>query len=132
MLGGPPPTPHVPWRATLRPLRMALLGATGAMLAGDWVLGRPPSPIMIAVLVWCGITAIALLLVVPAFVVWPALRAPGYAVAAGWGAVATMVGVVLLEPDTAAAVRKLPQLIEYAFAGAVGGLSYVAAMTFDE
>jgi hypothetical protein len=111
---------------------MALLGGTGAMLAGDWVLGRPPSPIMIAVLVWCGITAIALLLVVPAFVVWPTLRAPSYAVAAGWGAVATTVGVVLLEPDTAAAVRKVPQLIEYALAGAVGGLSYVAAMTFDE
>ena len=111
---------------------MALIGASVAMLAGDWLLGHPPSPIMIATFVWFGIVAIALLLVVPIFLVWPATRAPGYAAAAVWGAVVTTIGVVLVEPDTGAALRRVPELIEYATAGAVGGLTYVAAMTFDE
>ena len=61
----------------------------------------------------------------------PDLSGPTVGVA-GAGLITAVVGVVLLEPDTAAAVRKVPQLIEYALAGAVGGLSYVAAMTFDE
>jgi hypothetical protein len=124
--------PGISLRATFRPLRLAVLWATVSIVIIDWLLGPPPSPLVIGVFVWCAVVALSLLLVVPVFVLWPAWRTPGYGVAALWGGAAAMVGGLVVEPDSGAVLQQVREVAGYALAGVVGGVAYVLTLTFSD
>lgn len=129
---GPMSNPGLGLRATVRPLGLAVLWATVSTIILDWLLGPPPSPLVIGVFVWCAVVAVSLLLVVPVFVVWPAWRAPGYRVAALWGGLAVVVAGMVVEPDGVAVLQQAREVAGYAVAGVVGGVAYVLTLTFSD